>query len=146
MNKIVYLCLVLAALVGLVACAPVSAAQEVQSDKPRIVSPSVTDADTAQLVHDNQAFALDLYRVLKSQDGNLFYSPYSISVALAMTYAGARNETARQMAEVMHFTLSQKQLHPTFNALDLALNSRGEGAQGKDGQGFRLNVVNAIWG
>ncbi len=146
MNKMIRWFLILAALVGLVACMPISSAQEVQSDKPRIVSPDVVDAELAQLVQDNQAFALDLYRALKAQDGNLFYSPHSISVALAMTYAGARNETARQMAAVMHFTQSQDRLHPAFNALDLALNSRGKEAQGKDSQAFRLNVVNAIWG
>ncbi len=146
MNKMIRWVLIFAALVGLVACAPVSSAQEVRSDKPRIVSPSADDVEVTQLAGDNRAFALDLYRALKAQDGNLFYSPHSISVALAMTYAGARNETARQMAAVMHFTQSQDRLHPAFNALDLALNSRGKEAQGKDSQAFRLNVVNAIWG
>ena len=46
----------------------------------------------------------------------------------------------------MHYTLPQEQLHPAFNGLDRELASRGEGAQGRDGQGFRLNIVNAIWG
>jgi serpin B len=50
------------------------------------------------------------------------------------------------MADALHYTLPQDRLHPAFNALDLALASRGEGAQGKDGEGFRLNVANAIWG
>jgi serpin B len=63
-----------------------------------------------------------------------------------MTYAGARGETEQQMADALHYTLPQARLHPAFNALDQALAKRGEGAQGKDGQGFRLNVANAIWG
>jgi len=77
---------------------------------------------------------------------NLFYSPHSISLALAMTVAGARGETERQMADTLHFTLPQDRLHPAFNRLDLELAQRGEGAEGKDGEGFRLHIVNAIWG
>jgi len=50
------------------------------------------------------------------------------------------------MADTLHYTLSQDRLHPAFNALDLELASRGEGAEGQDGEGFRLNIVNSIWG
>jgi serpin B len=103
-------------------------------------------SDEALLVEGNSAFAFDLYQALKGQEGNLFYSPYSISLALAMTYAGARNETAQQMADTLHFLLEQDKLHPAFNWLAAELASRGEGAAGKDEKGFRLNLVNAIWG
>jgi len=112
------------------------------------VSADVPTADMRVLVEGNSAFALDLYRLLAEQrsDENLFYSPYSISLALAMTYAGARGETEAQMADALALTLPQEQLHPAFNALDQALAQRGEGAEGKDEQGFRLNIANAIWG
>ncbi len=63
-----------------------------------------------------------------------------------MTYAGARGETAQQMADTFQFMLGQDKLHPAFNWLDAELVSRGEGAAGKDGEGFRLNIANAIWG
>jgi serpin B len=63
-----------------------------------------------------------------------------------MTYAGARGDTEKQMADTLQFYLSQNQLHPAFNSLDQELAGRGEGAKGKDGEGFRLNIVNAIWG
>jgi serpin B len=103
-------------------------------------------SDEALLVEGNSAFAFDLYQALRGREGNLFYSPYSISLALAMTYAGARNETAQQMADTLHFLLEQDKLHPTFNWLAAELASRGEGAAGKDEKGFRLNIVDAIWG
>jgi serpin B len=103
-------------------------------------------SDQALLVEGNSAFAVDLYQALKGQEGNFFYSPYSISLALAMTYAGARNETAEQMADTLHFLLEQDKLHPAFKWLAAELASRGEGAAGKDGNGFRLNLVDAIWG
>lgn len=135
-------------LLGLTACAPnrPAQAQVAQSDKPRVLSPAVAPSNLEELVAGNSAFAFDLYQAIRKQPGNLFYSPYSISVALAMTYAGARGETERQMAQVLHFALEQARLHPAFNALDQALASRGAGAKSKDGQPFRLRVANSLWG
>lgn len=98
------------------------------------------------LAEGNSAFAWDLYHLLSREDGNLFYSPYSISLALAMTYAGARGDTERQMAGTLHFDLSQSQLHPAFQALAAELASRSEGRQEDEGDRFRLNVANSLWG
>jgi serpin B len=116
------------------------------SDKQRITTPDVPTEDQSALVNGNTAFSLDLYQQVKNKPGNLFYSPFSISMALAMTWAGARTDTEKAMAGTLHFDLSQDKLHPAFNWLDLELNSRGQGAQGADGQAFRLHVVNALWG
>ncbi len=118
---------------------------KVRSDRER-ASPSAGNADLAGLVDGNNAFAFDLYRALRAQDGNLFYSPHSISLALAMTHAGARGETEQQMADALRFSLPRDRLHPAFNALDQELASRGEGLQEEDGEGFRLSIVNAVWG
>jgi len=133
-------------LIASIQLAQPAAAEVLKSDKERITSPDVSAADVALLVEGNSAFAFELYQALKGEEGNLFYSPHSISLALAMTYAGARGETAQQMADTLQFILEQDRLHPAFNWLDAELTSRGEGAEGKDGEGFRLNVVNAIWG
>jgi len=138
--------LMLTLMVGLAACPRAAGGELLQSEEPRETAPEVSASDGATLVEGNSAFAFDLYQELKDEEGNLFYSPYSISLALAMTYGGARSETEEQMANALRFSLSQNQLHPAFNALALELDSRGEGAEGKDDEGFRLNVVNAIWG
>ena len=111
----------------------------VQSELPRETAPQVSDEAREALAAGSRAFALDLYRALREQDGNLFYSPYSISTALAMAYAGAAGETQRQMAEVLHFTLPPAEVHPAFNALNLDLTSP------EDEAAFRLNVANALW-
>jgi serpin B len=146
MKKALLSVLIVLLLLPLIACDQQVGAELVMSDKPRETAPDVSEAGLALLIEGNSAFAFELYQALREQDGNLFYSPHSISVALAMTYAGARGETAQQMADTLNFILEQERLHPTFNWLDAELASRGEGAQGKDDEGFRLNIVNAIWG
>ena len=113
---------------------------------PARAEPVATEAEVGELVLGNSTFAFDLYRELSSEGGNLFYSPYSISVALGMTYAGARNETESQMADTLHFGLPQDALHPAFNTLHLDLDSRSGGKQDNDPSAFRLNVTNALWG
>lgn len=121
-----------------------------KSSLQRDAAPVVSDADKAALASDNTAFALDVYRQLLNDPakgaGNLFFSPLSISEALAMTYAGAKGQTASEMASALRFTLPAERLHPAFDWLDLELASRGQGALGKDGQPFRLRVSNSLWG
>ncbi len=96
------------------------------------------DPDFRAVVAGNTAFALELYGELKGSEGNLFFSPYSISSALAMTRVGARGETARQMSEVLHLTLPEEDLHPALASLQESLD------QGSDG--VELSVANALWG
>ena len=93
------------------------------------------------VAEDNNRFALDLYARLRTGHAdNLFFSPASLSTALAMTYAGARGETASQMAKVLHFTLPQEKLHPAFGDL-----RRSWDVGGKE-RGYRLVVANRLWG
>ena len=146
MKKAFIYVLILLTLLGVFSCARPVAGEMIQSDKPRETSPEVSLDNLRLLVDGNRAFAFDLYQTLREENDNIFYSPHSISLALAMTYAGARGETAQQMADTLYYLLSQEQLHSAFNSLDLELDKRGEGAKGKDGEGFQLNIVNAIWG
>ncbi len=97
------------------------------------------DQAVESVVNGNTAFALDLYQRLKTKEGNLFFSPYSISVALAMTYAGARGDTAAQMARTLHFTRDQAQLHPVFATLEARLNSMQQKGH------VKLGVANSLW-
>ncbi|MHC4381903.1 MAG: serpin family protein [Planctomycetota bacterium] len=96
-------------------------------------------ADQAALVRGNTQFAVDLYTKLCAESqGNVFCAPQCISTALAMTYAGARAETAEQMAETLHFELGQDRLHAAFAELAKALSLGGDEAT--------LTIANRLWG
>ena len=129
-------------------CGSTSDKQEItvaKSSLSRVTDPQVSAADGATLAAGNQAFAIDAYHKLTAEKDNLVFSPASISIALAMTYAGAAGTTASEMAAALHFDLPAAQLHPAFNAMDLALSQRGDGKLGADGGPMRLHVVNAAW-
>src|SRR5437867_225811 len=83
------------------------------------------EGDVPALVQGNTDFALTLYQQLATNDDNLFFSPYSISNALAMTYAGARGNTAAEMKSTLRFNLDDERLHPTFGNLILQLEGDG---------------------
>ncbi len=100
------------------------------------------DPDVASLVQGNSDFATNLYQRLaeKETDKNLFFSPYSISNALAMTYAGAKGNTAAEMKAMLRFQLEPKRLHPAFRKLILELHGQGKPRP------FQLAVANRLWG
>jgi serine protease inhibitor len=101
--------------------------------------PSASPAQTRALVDGNTAFALDLYGQLKDSPGNLFFSPYSISTALAMTAAGARGDTGKQMGRVLHFDTAERQMHSSFGELQRQLT------QASKQEGLELSIANALW-
>jgi len=111
-----------------------------RSDAPRVTAPQLPSGDLATLTAGNDAFAVDLYRTLRGSSGNMVFSPESISIALAMTYAGAAGDTAAQMASTLHFTLPPERLHLAFDALDLALEAPTSTAGA-----FQLSLANALW-
>jgi serpin B len=98
---------------------------------------SPMSADISTIAQENNAFAVDLYSKLSSHPGNLFFSPASVSSAFAMAYAGARGETATQMASTLHFALPPDRLHPAMGALLTQLNSPHED--------YELHMANALW-
>ncbi len=92
-----------------------------------------------QVVTGNTAFAFELYAQLQKA-GNLFFSPYSVSSALAMTYAGTQENTAAQMSQVLHFAVDKTQFHPAFGYLQEQINATTQ--QKGD---IALNVANGLW-
>jgi serpin B len=118
-------------------CVVTSIRQGVEADVPA--------ADIALAVHGNTAFALDLYREIAADPGNVFFSPFSISEALAMTSAGARGATERQMAAALHLELPPDRIHPAFDAITRAITEPADPGQGADGGAFTLTLDSSIW-
>ena len=96
----------------------------------------VASKDMATLVEGNTKFALNLYSQLRTQPDNLFFSPYSISTAIAMTAAGAKGKTATQIDRVFSFNLPPASRHPAFAQLTYQLT---------DAQGYQLAIANRLW-
>ena len=98
------------------------------------------NADFLRIAEGNNRFATELYARLRDQSpGNLFFSPYSIYSAMAMTCAGAAGQTRKQMAEVLHFSLPEGQLDAAFGRLK-------ESILGGHGKEIRLCLANRLWG
>jgi serine protease inhibitor len=134
-----------ALLLGFAALAGCSSKSPVQPSRPadpiqdRQLAPAVA-ADARVLVEANNRFAIDIYSRLRRDPGNLFVSPYSMSTAFAMAYAGAAGQTRDEMARVFHFTLPPSQLHPTFGALRQSLD------RGASRGAYELRTANRAWG
>jgi serpin B len=120
-------------------------AMGISNREVRAVQP---DDPTTALIQGNSEFALALYAKLSQGNGNRFLSPVSISTALAMTYAGARGETAEQIAKTLHFSLTPDLFHPAFHRLIAELYSRNSvGAPSSPNQSpdVQLFTANAVW-
>ena len=104
---------------------------------PRADETGSTQQGIQQVVAANNQFAFEFYSNLsKSESGNIFFSPYSIFSALAITYEGARGQTAEEMKSVFHFPESSA-LRPNFAAVYNKVNApSGE---------YELRSGNAIW-
>ncbi len=114
-----------------------------RSDRKHTAVPEVSAEELNLLVKGNNSFAFDLYPLLQPTGENFFYSPYNISLTLAMLYGGARGDTAQQMADVLHFKPLGEKIHETFFALESALLGREKDALGNPG--FILQFANSLW-
>lgn len=97
---------------------------------------SIEQSDAGRASQAVNNFAFDLYRHFQREQGNLFLSPLSISMALAMTYAGARGSTADEMANVLHLG-SDPGIHESYRELFESLTT-GD-------RPFELAIANALW-
>ena len=117
-------------------------------------SPDYDSGDMEELVNGLSDYTFDFYHQVSAdesfQDRNIFFSTYSIENALAMTWAGANNNTAEEIADSLHITLPSSSFHSTLNALNVDINNRDDvvkmgGVPLDLGDTFQLNSVNAVW-
>lgn len=98
---------------------------------------SIAPKGNAQNLSNNQ-FAIDFYKQIASQEkGNIFFSPFSLSTAMAMTYAGARGVTQEQIAQVFHFGDNTDKYHTQLGNTIKQINSKTGTIQ--------LKIVNNLW-
>jgi len=144
-----FICIALILLpIMIVACEGNTNVRAVASNLERR-SPVLAGEDLQVLYSGMRELAFDLYARQASGKDNLVMSPASIQIALAMAYAGARGETASQMAQALRFALPAERLHAALNTVDTMLASRNRshppGHHGKQRK-IELSIANALWG
>jgi serpin B len=141
--------LLLAGLVfyGLIGCTKSPVASEEKPDFTIQKSPSVTrmiaeapEENISKQATSNNTFAVEMYKQLISEGENLFFSPYSITVALAMTAAGAAGNTKQQIRDALQVTLEGDQFDDAINGIDLDLTEHADATEG-----VTLRIVNSTW-
>ena len=98
-----------------------------------------TKEELKTLVKGNNEFAVELYSRLSRRHGNIIFSPYSLSTALTMAYAGARGETAQEMAKALKITLEQDRLHEAVGSLAAEID------QSKAAKYIDISIANSLW-
>jgi len=108
-------------------------------DKPAPVTVPATSETGKKVVEANNRFALDLYSVLTAENpnGNLFFSPWSISSALAITYEGARGSTADEIRSVLYFPEDNSTRRAGYKEITDGLFGGSSG--------YALENANALW-
>jgi len=96
-----------------------------------------SESDVNNVVNSSNQFAFDLYSNLKGEKGNIFFSPYSLSTAMAMTYEGARGQTAEEIRQVFHYPedieILRREYAETINQIN------------KKDKKYELRTANALW-
>jgi len=116
--------------------------QENPNPEKRVFTPADDTNATAegvdQLVESLNDFSFEFYKeIIESEEGNVFFSPYSIFVALSMAYEGAGGNTSDQMQSILNVLQNDSTTLGSFGRLYNLLN------QNQDG--YTINTANAFW-
>jgi len=123
--------------------APEAPAQPVVAPEPERSNAQASDAEVSAAARAISAFGLNLYAELRKtpafEGKSIFFSPYSVTAALAMTAAGAKGETASQMRSVLQLSMPAGKEHTALGALEAQLDALGQAGE------LRLDLANALW-
>jgi serpin B len=151
---------------------PVLSCAPVMQDKAEVIIPDDIDSmywsrlsrnldeDALALANGNNDFCCDLYHeFINDREGNFVYSPYSIYLAFAMAYAGARGNTATEIADTLHFNLPADAIPAAFQKLneiisqpdtstcfDVPSDGNLDFENTVEKENYTLNIANALWG
>jgi len=129
------------------ACGPVTNPNNVffaQSDLVRDLEPVVNEAQMGDLAVANTEFAFNFFDQIRDSDGNLIFSPLSLSLALSMAMAGAEGDTRQEMVDALSLQ-NLEEIDPAFNALLLKIESSEKALDEESGTPFQLNIANSSW-
>jgi len=113
----------------------------------REASPGISLNKIQALAQDNTSFALSFYDMIREENDNIIFSPFSLSLALSMTLAGAESATEQGMIDALQLSLPESEIYPTFNALLLEIEKSQVNTSGESqGNQFQLNIANSLWG
>ena len=128
--------LLIAAFAGIYYYAP-ETETDTMGEKPVATDTLATEQSVMTLVEAINEFSFNLYdKLIGDESGNIFFSPYSIFVALAMTYEGGRGETAEEMYEILNFQQNDEVNLCSFGKIYNLLNQVKE---------YTLSTANALW-
>jgi len=116
--------------------------QELMGGLAYIKNPKVSNEELKALAEAQNRFAVDLYKQLSTDSGNLFFSPYSLYSALTMSFAGAKQATAGEMITTLHLPYTSTKIHQVMNGLTQRLLSS---AMLGDIELFKFSIANAVW-
>ena len=126
---------------------PSVASGYVQSSLARETEPQVNQADLTSLVNGNSDFGFVFYEQIRKKEGNIIFSPFSLSLALSMTLVGAESSTEQGMLQALQFPLPTEDINTAFNALLLNIEASEDNLyRDSEGDKFQLNIANSTWG
>jgi serpin B len=100
-------------------------------------NPSASAEDIEKLVEANNLFAFDMYKILSEKNENVFFSPFSLSQVLAMTWTGASGNTSKQMSDTLHYSdMDPSAVNAAFNRINSGMKSSGSS---------EIRLLNSIW-
>lgn len=149
--KKIFLIILNLSLILICACSPIikkpPEGSYTSSQLKRNLLPEVEAQTLKDLSIANSTFALNFYQQVSKTEGNLIFSPFSLSLALSMTIAGAQTETHDEMLQALSLEALDEDLHPAFNALLLAIEASQKDLDNELGEGqFILNIANSTFG
>jgi len=127
--------------------------QEVKLSAKLLVSPfsrqsidQLSDDLVSEFVQGRNSFGLTMFQHLRKVDSkqNIVFSPYSIGLALAMTYGGASGTTAEEMRQVLKIDTKDQDFHESWNYLEQRLNARTNEIQ-SGSPDYAVRLTNAVW-
>lgn len=136
--RIIFCIVIISSIVFVSSCEEQNSEVEIGEDATENQE-NANSGNVEDVVNANNQLAFDLYFQFKEEnkDKNIFFSPYSINVALTVAYEGANGQTKNEMASVLHVSDNLENQRAAFVNISNEIN--------KDNKTYELSTANALW-